>query len=446
MARRVSLRAVAVAAVVLTASVPGTAVGSPAESGGASIEARWTPLLEAHPARMLERAEAEGQLAAADRRATDAAADLAWIADAVTDSEVRLEDATRQRDEAAARRQAAGRYVLQAEALLDRLRLRMDAHAATIYKHGPPALGPIESLLRSGSPGDYVLRQRVSGAVLADDDLAVRRAKAAHIVAQEAHARTSLQAAIARSAWDEVHEQTELLRELQADQQDHVRSTRGALSAYRSGREAARRAEVDSTAGMVAEEGRIGAEDPARRQALEQRRASVVAAALGELEAAYPYLGRGPRRRPATMPPVAGYRCPVEGGRFVNDWAFPRPGGRSHEGTDVFAPRGTTVVAVADGQVTAIDRHDSHDVGEVSGDLGGLTVTLVTPEGERWYYAHLDAIADGLEIGAAVTGGQELGTIGDSGNARGGVPHLHLGRYWRDTPVNPYPSLALACR
>ena len=42
---------------------------------------------------------------------------------------------------------------------------------------------------------------------------------------------------------------------------------------------------------------------------------------------------------------AAGVRCPVEGGaRFMNDWGFPRSGGRFHEGNDLFAPRGTPVV------------------------------------------------------------------------------------------------------
>ena len=34
-------------------------------------------------------------------------------------------------------------------------------------------------------------------------------------------------------------------------------------------------------------------------------------------------------------------RCPVQGGaKFMNDWGFPRSGGRFHEGNDLFAPRG----------------------------------------------------------------------------------------------------------
>ena len=49
-----------------------------------------------------------------------------------------------------------------------------------------------------------------------------------------------------------------------------------------------------------------------------------------------------PNRLPGDLP-----RCPVPGATFVNDWGFPRSGGRAHEGTDLFAPRGTPVLAPA---------------------------------------------------------------------------------------------------
>ncbi|MGH8927824.1 MAG: LysM peptidoglycan-binding domain-containing protein, partial [Acidimicrobiia bacterium] len=43
------------------------------------------------------------------------------------------------------------------------------------------------------------------------------------------------------------------------------------------------------------------------------------------------------------------WSCPIPGARFFNDWGFPRSGGRFHEGNDLFAPRGTPVVAPVTG-------------------------------------------------------------------------------------------------
>jgi murein DD-endopeptidase MepM/ murein hydrolase activator NlpD len=58
--------------------------------------------------------------------------------------------------------------------------------------------------------------------------------------------------------------------------------------------------------------------------------------------------------------------------------------------------------------------------------------------GPKWrvhYFAHLAAIAP--DIGGTVAAGAQLGTVGDSGNARGKPPHSHysvvslLPRPWR---------------
>lgn len=133
--------------------------------------------------------------------------------------------------------------------------------------------------------------------------------------------------------------------------------------------------------------------------------------------------------------------CPVADGTFGNDFHYPRSHGRRHLGTDVFAPSGTPVVALADGEVTAIDSSDAFD-GE--SDLGGISVSVSTDVG-RFYFAHLASVADGLEVGQPVRAGQVVGAVGDTGNARGGAPHLHLGWYVDDVAVNPWPSLELVC-
>jgi len=133
---------------------------------------------------------------------------------------------------------------------------------------------------------------------------------------------------------------------------------------------------------------------------------------------------------------LPGFICPVQGGAsFINDWGFPRSGGRRHKGTDLFAPRGTNLLAVADGAV----RLDTSS-------LGGISVWLDSDYGARFYYAHLDGYPSGLAGGQRVSRGQVVGFLGDSGNARGGSPHLHFQIHpGGGAAVNPYPAAAAVC-
>lgn len=149
----------------------------------------------------------------------------------------------------------------------------------------------------------------------------------------------------------------------------------------------------------------------------------------------------------AALPPSAwvarpGLTCPVLGGTFGNDFHQPRSHGRRHVGTDVFAPMGTPVVALAPGTVTSVDHVDAFDG---DGDLGGITVSWETEVG-RFFAAHLDSVAPGLEVGDRVQAGEVVGRVGDTGNAAGGAPHLHLGWSVDGVEINPWPTLALVCR
>ena len=133
--------------------------------------------------------------------------------------------------------------------------------------------------------------------------------------------------------------------------------------------------------------------------------------------------------------------CPVEGSRFINDWAFPRSQDRKHEGTDVFAPTGTPILAVTDGVVvrmTTVDRYNGRS------GFGGITVSYEQGD-QRFYNAHLNAIHPDMAIGHEVEAGDVIGWVGRTGNARSTPPHLHLGWYVDDVAVNPYGSLAVAC-
>ena len=73
--------------------------------------------------------------------------------------------------------------------------------------------------------------------------------------------------------------------------------------------------------------------------------------------------------------------------------------------------------------------------------LGGRQVWVLGPALERHYYAHLDDWAPGLARGDVVQIGSLLGTVGNTGNARGTPPHLHYGIYGADGAYNPWPLL-----
>lgn len=113
----------------------------------------------------------------------------------------------------------------------------------------------------------------------------------------------------------------------------------------------------------------------------------------------------------------------------------PRDGGsRPHHGIDVFAPRGTPVVAAAEGVVRSVE----------TTRIGGRVVWLWDRrQGVSLYYAHLDSQM--VARGASVQVGDTLGTVGTTGNARGTPPHLHFGIYRRGRgPVDPYPFVRVA--
>ena len=121
----------------------------------------------------------------------------------------------------------------------------------------------------------------------------------------------------------------------------------------------------------------------------------------------------------------------VDAGRIADTWGAARSQGRTHEGVDIFAPRGTPVVSSTRGVVARVA-----DYG-----LGGKQVWVIGPAGERHYYAHLDGWADGLHVGQRLRAGEAEGQVGDTGNARGTPPHLHYGIYAQDGARNPHPRL-----
>jgi murein DD-endopeptidase MepM/ murein hydrolase activator NlpD len=126
--------------------------------------------------------------------------------------------------------------------------------------------------------------------------------------------------------------------------------------------------------------------------------------------------------------------CPVQGGRvdFSDGWGDPREPGRRHVGTDLFAFRGTRVVASVDGTLL----HES-------GSRSGLAYRLRGDDGHTYYGAHLHTLSarpGRIERGALI------GTVGSTGNAQGTTPHLHFEIHPNGGgPVNPIYTVRKWC-
>jgi murein DD-endopeptidase MepM/ murein hydrolase activator NlpD len=117
--------------------------------------------------------------------------------------------------------------------------------------------------------------------------------------------------------------------------------------------------------------------------------------------------------------------------QIADTWGAPRGTGRTHEGQDIFAPKGTPILSATNGYV--------YKIGE--NNLGGQTVSVISAGGRVYYYAHLDAYAPNLEVGDPVTTRTVLGFVGTTGNASGTPPHLHFGVYGMSGAINPLPLL-----
>lgn len=115
---------------------------------------------------------------------------------------------------------------------------------------------------------------------------------------------------------------------------------------------------------------------------------------------------------------------------LADTWGAARSQGRTHEGIDIFAPRGTPIQSTTQGIVSKVGNNN----------LGGRVVVVVGPGGAGHYYAHLEDYAD-ISPNDWVNAGDIIGYVGDSGNAKGTPPHLHYGIYINGSAVNPYPLM-----
>lgn len=87
--------------------------------------------------------------------------------------------------------------------------------------------------------------------------------------------------------------------------------------------------------------------------------------------------------------------------------------GHKHRGVDIFARKGTPVLSATSGIVVY--------TGVLS--LGGNVVIVLSPTLKFHYYAHLNDIqANKFQF---VSSGEQIGTVGKTGNARNTPAHLH---------------------
>ena len=147
------------------------------------------------------------------------------------------------------------------------------------------------------------------------------------------------------------------------------------------------------------------------------------------------------------MPPLL---FPVVGPvTYTNDFGQPRPGG-PHQGNDLLANKRAPVVAVEDGTIEYWTTSAS----------AGCMLYLKGASGTMYEYIHLNndlttgndnrgkcvqGVAYTVPDKSTVVAGEQIGYVGDSGDANGLHPHLHFEVHPNGgKAVSPYPFLKKA--
>jgi len=136
---------------------------------------------------------------------------------------------------------------------------------------------------------------------------------------------------------------------------------------------------------------------------------------------------------------------------YIDDFGAPRPGG-PHQGNDLMAAKKSPAVAAESGTVKYWTTSRS----------GGCMLYLYGESGTIYYYIHLNndltsgndnrgkcvrRVAYTVKNGARVAPGQQIGYVGNSGDADGGTSHLHFEVHpGGGHAVSPYPYLQKAYR
>jgi peptidoglycan LD-endopeptidase LytH len=291
-------------------------------------------------------------------------------------------------------------------------RERLGERMVALYVRGTP--DPFEALLQSGDLAD----------VLAVTDLLERTAASdAAVVARVRERGQALEELRARLAADAVVAGREL-----AEARSQRRRVEALLDTRRRALEGAR-AELGTL--LAAERARLARLAARKRESQEEARRTAAASVASPVTPGPASPSGGTVHGP---PPGGSHVYPLAGpSTFGDDWLASRPGGRYHEGIDLFAARGTPVVAVADGTLFRVG---------YSG-ISGNRFWLRDEAGTEFFYAHLDGYTAAAREGAAVTRGTVLGYNGDTGDARGTSPHVHFEIHpGGGGPVRPHPIVS----
>lgn len=185
-------------------------------------------------------------------------------------------------------------------------------------------------------------------------------------------------------------------------------------------------AELASTRDLLAEEAsRLRAQFDTTEASYDKLQAAARRAA--------PVSNPSPSRPVFAARPSGNMTCPVAGPvSFTDTWGAPRSGGRSHQGVDMMAGYGTPVVAITGGSITYAGY----------GPSAGNWQILSGDDGNQYWYMHNQS---NLVTGGHVSVGQQIATVGDTGNAAG-IPHLHFEYHpGGGSAVNPTPLAASVC-
>jgi murein DD-endopeptidase MepM/ murein hydrolase activator NlpD len=114
--------------------------------------------------------------------------------------------------------------------------------------------------------------------------------------------------------------------------------------------------------------------------------------------------------------PIAG--CTVTYSKYHHDYPA----------SDIFAKKGCAFVSPVAGVIDEVNTVDKWSGKTNKGaDRGGLSISIIGDDGNRYYGSHLAKIETNIMPGVRVASGEKLGEIGSTGSARGTKPHLHFG-------------------